>query len=57
MLRLDKAAKGNTFAKSGVESALLDAQASVLVYRSASCSAVGYATVWKWPDSCQRQYR
>lgn len=26
MLRLDKAAKGNTFAKSGVESALLDAQ-------------------------------
>lgn len=26
MLRLDKAAKGNTFAKSGIESALLDAQ-------------------------------
>ncbi|WP_454910715.1 enolase C-terminal domain-like protein [Stutzerimonas chloritidismutans] len=26
MLRLDKAAKGNTFAKSGLESALLDAQ-------------------------------
>lgn len=26
MLRLDKLAKGNTFAKSGIESALLDAQ-------------------------------
>ncbi len=49
MLKLDKLAKGNTFAKSGIESALLDAQANAWACRSANCWAAVCATAWKWP--------
>lgn len=49
MLKLDKLAKGNTFAKSGIESALPDAQGKRRDCLSANCSVAEFATALRWP--------
>lgn len=49
MLKLEKLAKGNTFAKSGIESALLDAQGKRLGLPVSELLGAACVTAWRWP--------